>query len=81
MYRYALRLEVADGGVQSVVREPSPGHAHLRAREDQLLQIVLGHRTVAGLAGWHPDFIVRPGAQPLLEALFPKLRAFLYPVY
>ena len=81
LYRYALRLRLEDGAVCSVVREPSPGHAHLRAHEDQLLPVVLGHRTIAELAKWHPDFLVRPGAHPLLEALFPKLRAFLYPVY
>ena len=81
LYRFALRLDVADGAVRSVIREPSSGHAHLRAHEDQLLPLVLGHRTVGELAGWHPDFIVRPGARPLLETLFPRLRAFLYPVY
>ncbi len=81
VYRYALRLSLEDGAVRSVVREPSPGHAHLRAHEDQLLPLVLGHRTVGELAGWHPDFLVRPGAHPLLETLFPRLRAFLYPVY
>lgn len=80
-YRYGLRLEVADGAVRSVAREPSPQAADLRAHEDQLLPLLLGHRTAGELAGWHPDFIVRRGAQTLLEALFPKLRAFLYPVY
>lgn len=81
LYRYAVRLGVENGAVCAVNRELSPSRGHLRAREDRLVALVLGHRTVGELAAWHPDFIVCRGAQPLPEALFPKLRAFLYPVY
>ncbi len=81
LYRYALQIEIVEGTIRSVMRVASPGGGHLRAHEDQLLSLVLGHRTVDELAGWHPDFLVRPGARPLLESLFPRLRAFLYPVY
>ena len=80
-YKYALQLKVADGTVRSVEKVSSPGRGHLRAHEDHFLALVLGHRTVGELVNWYPDFIVRPGVHPLLGTLFPRLRAFLYPVY
>lgn len=64
LYRYTVRLRVENGAVCAVDRELSPGRGHLRAHEDRLLALVLGHRTVGKLAAWYPDFIVRRGAQP-----------------
>ncbi len=81
LYRYALQLEVADGAVRSVARTPSSGRGQLRCHEDQFLPLVLGYKSVGELSDWHPDFLVRPGVRPLLETLFPKLRAFLYSMY
>lgn len=81
LYRYVLRVEIVDGVVSAVGREGTSVCAHLSAHEDQFVQLVLGYRVLGELTAWHPDVIVKSGAQPLLEVLFPKLNAFLYPVY
>jgi predicted N-acetyltransferase YhbS len=73
LYREAFALDWEGGRLASVSRIEPPGTAAAALPPEVLVPLVLGHRSLAELAGWHPDVRVEPRAAALLDALFPKL--------
>lgn len=80
-YREALALEWEGGRLASVGRIDPPQTAPAALPLATAVPFVLGHRSLAELAAWHPDVRVEGRAAALLDVLFPKLRSYLYLIY
>ncbi len=80
-YREAFALEWESGRLTSVGRIDPPLTAPAALPSATAVPLVLGHRSLAELADWHPDVRVEGRAAALLDALFPKLRSYLYLIY
>ena len=80
-YREAFALEWEGGRLVAVSRADTAGQAPAQLPPETAVPLVLGYRGLAELAVWHPDVRVDARAAALLDALFPKLRSYLYTIY
>ncbi len=82
LYREAFALDWRRGTLAAVERlQPPAEAAPVQLPPETVVPLLLGHRSLPELADWHPDVRVEPRAAALLEALFPKLRSYLYTIY
>ncbi len=80
-YREAFVLEWERGRLSAVARTGPDDKAAAHLPPETVVPLVLGHRSLCELAAWHPDVRVEPRAAALVDALFPKLRSYLYTIY
>ncbi len=80
-YRQAVVLRWAAGRLAAVSVVGATDRDAVRLPPFAWTQLVLGYRTLEDLGEIYPDVLVAAEARPLVEALFPRMRAFLYTVY
>ncbi|MEP6985093.1 MAG: hypothetical protein ABI970_05830, partial [Chloroflexota bacterium] len=56
-------------------------HSDIRIPPLLLAQLVLGYRSIEALKAIYPDVNVGGESQYLVDVLFPKLEAFIFPTY
>lgn len=87
LFRQAFRLCFEHGrwvGVDSLGFVDSSMGAdggHLCIPPEAFLRLLFGYRGLDELFDAWPDILVKPEAQPLIQALFPRLQPFLYTPY
>lgn len=81
LYRQAILLRFEGGSLTAVEAAPRGAQADLRLPPALLAPLLLGHRNLDEIAQMYPDASAPRTARPLLDALFPKLRAWLYQQY
>jgi GNAT superfamily N-acetyltransferase len=81
LYRGAILLRFQGGRLSSAEAAAPGGRADLRLPPALLAPLLLGHRSLEEIAHMYPDAAAPGAARPLVEALFPKLRAWLYQPY
>lgn len=81
LYRRGVVLRFAAGKLAGVDEVPGSQSEQINVPPLLLAPLALGWRTAEELAGIYPDFIVRGAATPLVAALFPPLKSFLYSQY
>lgn len=81
LYRRALALRFAGGRLAAVEAAPADAPADLRLPPQLLAPLLLGHRSLAEIAHMYPDASSPRSSQPLIDALFPRMRAWLYQPY
>jgi hypothetical protein len=81
VYREAWSLEWIGGALAGVDRLDPAEQAAVRIPPDVLVPLVLGHRSVAELAACYHDVRIDAAAVPIVEALFPRRRSFIYTIY
>lgn len=81
LYRQQLALRFVDGRL-AVVEAAAPGApADLRLPPQLLAPLLFGHRSLDEIAPMYPDAFTPGQTRPLIDTLFPKLRAWLYQPY
>jgi hypothetical protein len=81
LYRAAFALEWRDGKLGGVEPLDPAAEAGIRIPPDAFVPLVLGYRSLAEIAAcWH-DVRVEDDAAALGDALFPRRRSFIYPIY
>lgn len=75
-----VELRAAEMGVVGTLEEHR-GRGLQRALNARFDALLLGHRSLDEMRHMYPDATVTGPARPLVEALFPKLRAWLYQPY
>jgi predicted N-acetyltransferase YhbS len=81
LYREAVGLVWRDGVLAAVERIDPPPQAPVCIPPDAFVPLVLGYRSLGELAACYHDIRVEQALRPLVEALFPKRRSFLYGIY
>jgi hypothetical protein len=81
LYRESLVLRFDAGHLVHVGHEPPGRAADLRLPPPLLAPLLLGHRTLAEISHMYPDATADAAGRPLVEVLFPPLRAWLYQQY
>jgi predicted N-acetyltransferase YhbS len=81
LYSSGVELDFVEGQLQSVqaIRQPDRGDINLPP--NLLAPLALGYRSRAELADWSPDVRITGSAQGLVDALFPRIEAFLDTIY
>lgn len=80
-YRHTLALSFAGGRLAEVRQLAVSDGGDLRLPPQLLAPLLFGWRTLDELRHIYPDAYAVGGAQPLVDALFPRAEAFLYSVY
>lgn len=81
LYRQRIGLRFAGGRLAAVEAAPAGAPADLRLPPQLLAPLLLGHRSIDEIAHMYPDATAARAARPLVEVLFPRLRAWLYQPY
>jgi hypothetical protein len=81
LYRETFTLRFEAGRLTSVTPVPPVRSAHLRLPPPLLAPLLLGHRTLDEIGHMYPDASAAADARPLVDVLFPRLRAWLYQQY
>jgi hypothetical protein len=81
LYRQAILLRFEAGRLTNVGAAPAGAPADLRLPPPLLAPLLLGHRSLDEIGHMYPDAFAPGPARPLVDALFPRLRAWLYQPY
>jgi len=81
LYRETLLLRFEDGRLTRVANLGFTGPEEVHLPPQQLVQLVLGHRTFEELRWAYPDVRAAGDVRALVDVLFPRARAFLYSTY
>ncbi|HWQ12351.1 MAG TPA: GNAT family N-acetyltransferase [Roseiflexaceae bacterium] len=81
LYRQAIVLRFAGGRLAAVEPVPPGAWGDVRLPPQLLAPLLLGYRSFGELAAMYPDASADGRARALVDALFPKMRAFLYQQY
>lgn len=81
LYRRALVMRFAGGRLAAVEAASADAPADLRLPPPLLAPLLLGHRSLGEIAHMYPDAAAPGTARPIVDILFPKLRAWLYQQY
>lgn len=81
LYRQTIAMRFVGGRLAAVEAPPAGAPADLRLPPPLLAPLLLGHRSLDEIGHMYPDALATGAARPLIDTLFPKMRAWLYQPY
>lgn len=81
LYKQRIALRFTQGHLLSVEAAAESTPADLQLPPPLLAPLLFGHRSLTEISHIYPDAFARGAARPLIETLFPPLRAWLYQPY
>jgi GNAT superfamily N-acetyltransferase len=81
VFREGFSLDFRAGKLAEVRRVPGVEESEINLPPNLLPLLLLGYRTVEDLHSCYPDALIVDARRPLMNTLFPRVRAYIHTIY